>query len=520
MKSTRRLLAVLAVGATVGACAGGTDGSTPGTSGPALPVVEAGMDAMGGRGALEGLTAVRSSSIGHIYGIEQSERPEGPWIVTYEQRDETVDFDGGRVRRKLQQRMLQFPEWRGPTIIYDDGAVALETPAGQRPGRPTMAAPFRDRLRLGPERILLTAAAAGDLHRLPDDALQRVPHHRVAFTEDGDPVTVWLNADTGLPTAVDVVRTPGPALAFVWGDVRLRTLFSAWAMEPGGLRYPHQWDVELNGTPWTSTTIVALDTHPDIDDADLTVGVDVAEAFRRAPTYSATDLDLGENPFGPDQDPVEVADGIVIFPGSWNTALVRVDDGVVVLEAPLTSAYSEQVLAEAARRWPELDVTAVVSTSDAWPHIGGLRAYVADGVPVYANWLDEPIIQRLLDAPHRREPDRLARSPRPLELRPVVDSVGLGSGPNRMVLYTIRGETSERMLMAYFPERRLLYGADLVQPMPDGRFWMTQYISELVQAVRREGLQVDTVWAMHATPMPWSRLVEALDGEPVQFTVP
>jgi hypothetical protein len=65
------------------------------------------------------------------------------------------------------------------------------------------------------------------------------------------------------------------------------------------------------------------------------------------------------------------------------------------------------------------------------------------------------------------------------------------------------------MMMVYVPGAKLLHGADLVQPLPDGGFFSTEYIAELVAAVRREHLEVETVFAMHAGAIAWSKLESA-----------
>jgi hypothetical protein len=66
------------------------------------------------------------------------------------------------------------------------------------------------------------------------------------------------------------------------------------------------------------------------------------------------------------------------------------------------------------------------------------------------------------------------------------------------------------MLMVYLPQHRILYGADLIQRMPDGSFFMPQYLSELADAVNREKLQVDTVFAMHYTAGTWREILDAI----------
>ncbi|MGC2656366.1 MAG: hypothetical protein WA324_00205 [Bryobacteraceae bacterium] len=90
------------------------------------------------------------------------------------------------------------------------------------------------------------------------------------------------------------------------------------------------------------------------------------------------------------------------------------------------------------------------------------------------------------------------------------DKTLLGTGKNRIELYPLRGETSERQMMVYFPEYRLLYGSDPFQQNDDGSYFYPQTVSELRDAVQRNHLIVDRFFVMHIGPSPWTDLDKAL----------
>lgn len=473
--------------------------------------LRAAIDATGGEALLRGLGAVRIETIAYTNMLEQSERPEGPYIHAFEETTALRDPAAGRLRRTTRTRMIQVPEWSPPlTRIFAGDAAAVAVGERAAPGRAGELEEARESLALGPERVLLTALAADDVHSAPDTVFQGAPHHIVAFTWQGRPVRVFLNAYTHLPTAVERTRALPWGMWAVWGDVTTRTLFSLWMLEPNGLMYPRQWTIERNGLAARDVTITRLELGAAAPADSFAIPAEVRAAFHAAPVRGLPDLKLGVGFRGSETEPQEIAPGIVFLPGAWNVTLVRQEQGVVVLEAPIASGYTAQVVAEAARRMPGAPVIAAVSTSDAWPHVGGVRGYVARGVPVYAHMLNLPLLRRLLEAPHTYRPDSLALAPRAPDFRPVDGPVAVGDGPNRFVLHPIRGEGGERMVAAYFPEHRLLYASDLVQPMPDGTFFMTEYLHEVRLLVEREGLDVETVFAMHAAPMPWSKVLGAL----------
>lgn len=138
-----------------------------------------------------------------------------------------------------------------------------------------------------------------------------------------------------------------------------------------------------------------------------------------------------------------------------------------------------------------------------------MREYVAHGIPLYILDLNQPILERLVAAPHRIQPDTLALHPHKPIFKVVSSRIVLGQGANRLELYPIRTETGERMMMAYFPEHHLLYASDLAQPFKSGT-WVAQYLFELNTEVQREKLVVDRAFAMHLTPFNWTELLSEI----------
>lgn len=152
----------------------------------------------------------------------------------------------------------------------------------------------------------------------------------------------------------------------------------------------------------------------------------------------------------------------------------------------------------------------MVTTSDAWPHLGGVREYVARGIPVYGLDLNRPILERLLKADYTAKPDALAKTPRPAKFTWVSGKTALGTGDTRMELYPVRGENGERMMMAYFPALKLLYTSDEIQKLRSGEYFMPQLLLEVRDAVRRERLDVDRIFGFHIGPTPWADIEAAI----------
>jgi hypothetical protein len=482
---------------------------------PAVALLHQALQAQGGEQKLRALKSVQWEASGYRNELEESERPEGPYITDFLTVSEVHDLAGNRFRNSTDANV--YPVYKSSNLLVVDGKVAMRSAGGPfAAATPQQVQTTQERIALSPERLLLTALDAPDTHREPDTVLQSVPQNVIAFTLDNAPVRMYLNAYTHLPTAVDY---SGPmAHTNFWaflGDVTQRTSYSMWWLAKGGIHFPMQINIEGNGWPDQTLVIRRLQIDEPLNDADLTIPANIREQFHP----DAKPVDLEQRPLGnPSQPAKELAPGIVFIPGSWNATLIDQQDGIVILEAPISSGYSAQVIDEAHKRFPNLPIKAVITTSDSWPHLAGIREFVAQGIPIYALDLNQPILNRVIADRRATKPDALARAPRKPQFHLVHDKTVLGSGANRIEIYPIRGETSERQMMVYFPEHKLLYGSDPFQQLPDGSYFIPQTVTELMDAVAREHLAVDQFFMMHIGPTPWPDLAKAIATAVTQDT--
>jgi hypothetical protein len=473
------------------------------------------LEAQGGEQKLRSLKSVQWEAFGYRNELEESERPEGPYIVEFDTISEVHDLAGGRYR-SVTEAMVD------PVFKFSSGSVADSSVAMRMAGTNKAADTsqqlevIHERVALSPERLLLTALDAPDVHVEPDTMLQSVPQNVVTFTLDHAPVRLYLNAYTHLPTAVDY---SGPlARSGYWaflGDVTMRTYYSLWWLARGGIHLPMQWNIESNGLPDRMVVLRKLQIDEPLVEADLSIPQEVRAAFHPdAPRVSYDMVALGN----PNEPAKELAPGIVFISGRWNASFVRQDDGIVILEAPISSGYTAKVIAAARQRFPGQPIKAVITTSDSWPHLAGIRECVAQGIPIYALDLNRPILERVIAAPYTSRPDAQQRTPGKAQFHFVHDKTILGTGANRIEIYPLRGETSERQMMVYFPEHHLLYGSDPFQLNSDGTFFYPQTVTELTDAVAREHLEVKQFFMMHIAPTPWTDLAKAVATAETQDT--
>jgi hypothetical protein len=457
--------------------------------------LEMALAAMGGRERLEAVKTLGLKSASHTLLVEQSYRQE-PFITAYARTVEQIDFAAQRLSIQTHQTWPESDPGQSESdttlVVGPEGGVYRSDKSDSPASRAVIEA-GRYSLALGPMRLLLNASGAADLHFESAQRVRSTLHPVLGFSWQGRPVRIMINPFNHLPDAVETVAVFYDHW-YQWGDVHQRIYWDNW-QTVHGIRYPTNEVEERNGIIWESRQVLDVDLNPAVDAAALKMDTQIAQKGLQSPGWEA--------PFKAPEG-IALAPGITLFPGSWNATVVKQDDGIMLLEAPLSGTYMAGVIDQAKRQSPDTPLRAVLSTSDSWPHVGGVRQAVALGLPVYILDLNKPLLERLVASPRRLHPDLLAQSPRPPVWRIVSQKVRVGTGANRMELYPLRGASTERQYMVYFPEHRLLYASDTLALNADGSLYAPELLREVMDAVQREHLTVTTVFAMHQGPVPWA----------------
>jgi hypothetical protein len=461
------------------------------------------LEAMGGRERLREVKNIRLRTIGQTELMEQSYRQD-PFITSYESGTILADFAN---QRMWFEEKLTWPESDDDhsesttvTVVGPEGGVRR----GKETDTPCSLGDLeraRYALALGPVPLLLTAEEASDLHFETSETLRSTAHAVLAFQWQGVPVRILLNRFNHLPDAVETTQQFHDFWYF-WGDVKQRVYFDNWKLVRG-VKYPTNAVVERNGKLWRSTQALKVEFNAPLDDAVFRMDSATAKKSAAGRGWKA--------PFHAG-NAIELAPGVDFFSGAWNTTIVKQPDGIVILEAPIGEPYTRGVIEEAQKRYPGLRIKAVVSTSDSWPHTGGVRYAVSQKLPVYILDLNRPLLDQMVKARHSMDPDALEKSGagKTPAWKVVSAREEIGTGPNRMELYPLRGASTERQYMVYFPEQHLLYASDTLVINDDHSLYDPELMEEVSEAVMREKLRVERVFSMHQGPTAWSEVLEAL----------
>jgi glyoxylase-like metal-dependent hydrolase (beta-lactamase superfamily II) len=151
-------------------------------------------------------------------------------------------------------------------------------------------------------------------------------------------------------------------------------------------------------------------------------------------------------------------------------------------------------------------VRQVVSTHHHWDHSGGLREYMARGIGVVAHARNVAFVRGVATAPKTAVPDELSRGARPPAITPVNDSLVIGAGDARVVLYRIETSHAEGLLAAYLPAHRLLFTSDVLSPAATLPALGSAEVAAFVRARR---LTVDRFAGGHGGIAAWADIEAA-----------
>jgi glyoxylase-like metal-dependent hydrolase (beta-lactamase superfamily II) len=199
--------------------------------------------------------------------------------------------------------------------------------------------------------------------------------------------------------------------------------------------------------------------------------------------------------------------------GSPNSVVVEFADHLVVIEAPQNDEYTSAVIAAAKSLAPAKPVRYVVNTHHHFDHAGGLRAYVAEGIPVLTHESMKSYYERILRNPFTLVPDRFARTNRTPAIDTVADRRVLSDASRTLELYHLRGNLhSDGLLMAYLPRERMLIQADAFHPRPGAAPLPapSPYTVNLFENIRRLKLDVAQIAHVHGGVDSFDALVKAV----------
>ena len=435
------------------------------------------------------LQSIQYSGSGSSFTVGQAPGPGAPWprfeLTKYVA---SVNYAAGVMREETVRRDVDFPPRGG-------GAGPFNPTTGQGGMRPIPGDVIQNAVRNG-----RTDAGLVQIWMTPHGFLKGAVANKASVSGRTISFAVGKHAVTGTLNDQNLVESVETRLANnVLGDVPVRTVFSGYK--------------DYNGIKFPSRIVQTQAGHQTLDLAvnDVQPNSPSATALSVPPPPPAAPA-----PPPVKTDPQKIGDGVWFLDGGAPmSVLVEFSDHVVIIEAPQNDERTEATIAAVKQLLPSKPIRYVVNTHQHFDHSGGVRGYVAAGIPIMTHEKNKPYWERILKNPFTLEPDRLARSGR----SPVIETVGekrvLSDSTMTMELHHLRGNLhDETLLVAYLPKQKLLVQADAFHPRPGAKPLAAPppFTVNLVENIRRLKLDVERVVHLHGGVDPIAVVVRAAGG--------
>lgn len=461
---------------------------------PAAPAPQAlvrrAVQAAGGEQALRSIQNTSIDFYTALFQLGQEETPESPPRPGIATGRIVTDWANGR-RFAMQEQRGGPQAIRTRGVNVGDVGMGTNQAGAQTPQQAANVAAIRRGMRLSAHRLLLLAHDnPAALSRLPARTIRGDAADGARFALGPDTLSMWFDRASGLLLASETVTDDG-----VLGDRRDLTIYQRWqpAGNTGAL-LPRQQDQLANGRLQQSLSITGLTVNDALPDS-LFVIPDSIRARAPQPGAAAPPVVVTLNELAPG---VWRAEG-----GSHFSLVVEQPAGLVLVEAPLNAARTRAVLDTLRARFPSKRVTQVVATHHHWDHSGGLRAAMAEGIPIVAQRRLDGFLRGIASAPKTRAPDALARTRRVPTIRLLDDSLTLGTGDSRVVIHRMPTTHAEGLVAAFVPAHGILFTSDVLSPGPQ---LPPLGVREVVDFARARGLRVTRFAGGHGGVAPWGEL--------------
>lgn len=449
----------------------------------ARQVLEAGLQAAGGAGALQAVKDISRKGSGKAFNQGQSARVDPPYTTRDIETTSVVDFANRRSATETTSAFAGNIPTRGRVVLAGDSGFTVNlvsnvmTPAGA-----AAVAGQRTALRRDPAALLLTAnSRAETLRSLGEGAFDGRPHRVITFADaDGTQIALYLDAKTNVLSKSETFGD-NPVL----GDTVSEVVYSDYRTV-GGIPIPHRVVNRTGGEVVQDVAFseVRVNTAPDAAAFAAPTG-----GITGTPTGPATTVSV--KPLG---------DGVYLLEGSSHNSLaVAFQDHVVVVEGPQSEERTQAVLAKLKETVPGKPIKTLVMTHHHYDHTGGLRGYIANGTTILTTAGNKALVERIASARHTVRPDALSRAPRPAVVETFAKKRVLTDGVHTLELHDVGPNPHvHEVVVAYLPKEKILFQADLVGtpavgPLPPA----SPATEDLLPKVKALGLQVDTIVGAH-----------------------
>lgn len=470
----------------------------------ARAVLEAGLKAAGGVEALRAVKDVRRVGSATIYAQGQSPMPDGALLTRQVEVTTVVDFAGGRARTESTTSGTGIVTTRTLAVLNGDQSFGYNlVTRGLNPVSPAGVTANRNSLRRDPAALLLTALGRAEtLRSLGEDTLDGKRQRVITFSDaDGAQIALYFEAASGQLTKQETLADNA-----VLGDTVTEIHFSDYRDVAAGaarVRLPFRVVTKAGGEVIQEMKYSTIQANAGLSANALAAPADAVRVPPAPPAGGVAVTKLGD-------------DAYLLGGGSHHSLVVGFKDQVVVVEAPLNDDRSLAVLAKVNELFPGKSIR-LVPTHYHFDHSGGIRTYVAWGLPIVTTPGNKAFIERMAAAPHTIRPDTLSRDPKKPNVATFSKKKVFSDGTRTLELHDIGPNPHVgEIVVAYLPKEKTLFVADLISLNPGPFAPASPALVDFADKITKLGLVVETLVPAHGRQGNMDDLKAALAARPAQ----
>src|SRR6202049_1805641 len=440
--------------------------------------------------AMGDVKSIQFSGTGHLSAVGQAWNPTSPWPETIvKSYTRTVDY-GAQSSREELVRNEGDPPAKGGAAPFGGDQKQVNLVSGQyawnQPGnapQPALAAAEERQI-----QIWLTP------HGFLNGAMQNNATAKkgkggtdVTFTAMGKFKVTGTIDSQGMVTKTET-WIPNPVL----GDMLVETDYSGYK-DFNGVKFPTTIVQKQGGYPLLDLAVTDVKANVPLDLA-------VPDAVKQAklPPVVVQTQKLGDGLWW-------------LGGGSHHSVVVEYPTYITVIEGPLNDERALAVIAEAKKLAPNKPIKYLVNTHNHFDHLGGVRAFVAEGSTIITNAMNKSYYDKIFKEPHTLAPDRLSQNPKKATFITVKDKYVLADGGREIdIIHVENNNHNEGILMVYVPKEKVLVEADdFTPPAPNGpppAPRAVAFTKNLNANIERLKLDVVTIAPLHGFVVPVAEL--------------
>lgn len=437
-------------------------------------------------------------------------------------------------------------------VLPDSGRTVYETRSPINPdAEEWLRYDFRDDVTYVVDLLARRAFAAGESMRPRIERM--VPHLLLAEVLD-QPES--LRSAGGDATHRFVHWTPGDGPAFTLafdaatlrlgtlsyvtdmplrGDTHVRWRFDDYQAITGLGDHPGGYTIEVDGQAVREVRYTRIATGAASDLLDAPGDIVYPEPPPPAPSRPAAPPAEEETFAIRELDP-----GVYLLPnvrGGFHVLFVEFADFVLAVDAPAdwlelqeiparigggrtSTGVGERYLRAIRSRVPDKPVRYVALTHHHDDHAGGVRAFLDAGATILASPVTRRVVEEAVTGSHTLAGVTADTPSTPVRFEPVADTHTISDDAMEVRLIDVGPNPhAEGMIAVYLPRQRILYVADLFEPLGEAFFPSPARVPVMrwfVDWLDRSGLEPDRIYAIHGSALVTDAQLQQIREMPMQ----